>query len=116
MPSGGAGGSLQTTSAQLHQGPVLTAHCLLLGSPQERGLLTWDPIHEESEETAKVSEVYGLPCGIGTKFCTSSYTRYLPFWPKLEHRGRAEVGACQLTLYSQDSSGECLKVATETKM
>ncbi|XP_046526196.1 solute carrier family 23 member 1-like isoform X3 [Equus quagga] len=86
------------------------------GSLEERGLLTWDQIHEESEETAKVSEVYGLPCGIGTKFCTSSYTRYLPFWPKLEHRGRAEVGACQLTLYSQDSSGECLKVATETKM
>uniref|UniRef100_A0A5F5PZA3 Solute carrier family 23 member 2 n=1 Tax=Equus caballus TaxID=9796 RepID=A0A5F5PZA3_HORSE len=55
------------------------------GSPQERGLLTWDPIHEESEETAKVSEVYGLPCGIGTKFCTSSYTRYLPFWPRPEH-------------------------------
>ncbi|XP_070121978.1 solute carrier family 23 member 1-like isoform X9 [Equus przewalskii] len=86
------------------------------GSLEERGLLTWDQIHEESEETAKVSEVYGLPCGIGTKFCTSSYTRYLPFWPKLEHRGRAEVGACQLTLYSQDSSGECLKVATETKI
>uniref|UniRef100_A0A3Q2HR99 Solute carrier family 23 member 1-like n=1 Tax=Equus caballus TaxID=9796 RepID=A0A3Q2HR99_HORSE len=86
------------------------------GSLEERGLLTWNQIHEESEETAKVSEVYGLPCGIGTKFCTSSYTRYLPFWPKLEHRGRAEVGACQLTLYSQDSSGECLKVATETKM
>ncbi|XP_070370207.1 solute carrier family 23 member 1-like isoform X4 [Equus asinus] len=86
------------------------------GSLEERGLLTWDQIYEESEETAKVSEVYGLPCGIGTKFCTSSYTRYLPFWPKLEHRGRAEVGACQLTLYSQDSSGECLKVATETKM
>ncbi|XP_046526215.1 solute carrier family 23 member 1-like isoform X2 [Equus quagga] len=55
------------------------------GSPQERGLLTWDQIHEESEETAKVSEVYGLPCGIGTKFCTSSYTRYLPFWPRPEH-------------------------------
>nr|XP_008506874.1 PREDICTED: solute carrier family 23 member 1-like [Equus przewalskii] len=86
------------------------------GSLEERGLLTWNQIHEESEETAKVSEVYGLPCGIGTKFCTSSYTRYLPFWPKLEHRGRAEVGACQLTLYSQDSSGECLKVATETKI
>ncbi|XP_044637143.2 solute carrier family 23 member 1-like isoform X3 [Equus asinus] len=55
------------------------------GSPQERGLLTWDQIHEESEETAKVSEVYSLPCGIGTKFCTSSYTRYLPFWPRPEH-------------------------------
>nr|XP_008507753.1 PREDICTED: solute carrier family 23 member 1-like [Equus przewalskii] len=59
------------------------------GSPEERGLLTWNQIHEESEETAKVSEVYGLPCGIGTKFCTSSYTRYLPFWPRPEHHGKA---------------------------
>ncbi|XP_044637100.2 solute carrier family 23 member 1-like isoform X1 [Equus asinus] len=86
------------------------------GSPQERGLLTWDQIHEESEETAKVSEVYSLPCGIGTKFCTSSYTRYLPFWPRPEHHRKGEVGTCQLTLCFQDSSGECLKAATETRM
>ncbi|XP_044636083.1 solute carrier family 23 member 1-like isoform X2 [Equus asinus] len=86
------------------------------GSPEERGLLTWNQIHKESEETAKVSEVYGLPCGIGTKFCTSSYTRYLPFCPRPEHHEKGEVGACQLTLCSQDSSGECLKGATETRM
>uniref|UniRef100_A0A9L0JZA6 Solute carrier family 23 member 1 n=1 Tax=Equus asinus TaxID=9793 RepID=A0A9L0JZA6_EQUAS len=58
------------------------------GSPEERGLLTWSQIHEESEETAKASEIYSLPCGIGTKFCTSSYTRYLPFWPRPEHHGK----------------------------
>ncbi|XP_004430789.1 PREDICTED: solute carrier family 23 member 1-like [Ceratotherium simum simum] len=86
------------------------------GSPEERGLLAWNQIHEQSEETTKASEVYSLPCGIGTKFCTSSYTQYLPFWPKVEHRGTGEVGACQLTLYSHDSSGECLKDATETRM
>ncbi|XP_046526207.1 solute carrier family 23 member 1-like isoform X3 [Equus quagga] len=58
------------------------------GSPEERGLLTWSQIHEESEETMKASEIYSLPCGIGTKFCTSSYTRYLPFWPRPEHHGK----------------------------
>nr|XP_023495507.1 solute carrier family 23 member 1-like isoform X4 [Equus caballus] len=86
------------------------------GSPEERGLLTWSQIHEESEQTMKASEIYSLPCGIGTKFCTSSYTWYLPFWPRPEHHGKGEVGACQLTLCSQDSSGECLKGATETTM
>uniref|UniRef100_F6QB34 Solute carrier family 23 member 1 n=1 Tax=Equus caballus TaxID=9796 RepID=F6QB34_HORSE len=58
------------------------------GSPEERGLLTWSQIHEESEQTMKASEIYSLPCGIGTKFCTSSYTWYLPFWPRPEHHGK----------------------------
>ncbi|XP_004430889.1 PREDICTED: solute carrier family 23 member 1-like [Ceratotherium simum simum] len=84
------------------------------GSLQERGLLAQDQIYKKSEETPKTSEFYSLPCGIGTKFCTSSYTQYLPFWPTLEHERKGEVGVCQLTLCSQDSSGECLKGATET--
>ncbi|XP_058390763.1 solute carrier family 23 member 1-like [Diceros bicornis minor] len=86
------------------------------GSPEERGHLAWLQIHKVFEETPKASEVYSLPCGIGTKFCTSSYTRYLPFWPRLEHDRKGEVGVCQLTLCSQDSSGDCLKGATETRM
>ncbi|XP_074223112.1 solute carrier family 23 member 2 isoform X15 [Camelus bactrianus] len=86
------------------------------GSLEERGLLTWNQIQEESEETTKALEVYSLPCGIGTKFCTSSCTRGLPFWPRLEHGGKGEVGVSQLTLCSQDSSGERPKGATETRM
>ncbi|KAB1276117.1 Solute carrier family 23 member 1 [Camelus dromedarius] len=62
---------------------------LLAGSLEERGLLTWNQIQEESEETTKALEVYSLPCGIGTKFCMSSCTRGLPFWPRLEHGGKA---------------------------
>nr|XP_031530463.1 solute carrier family 23 member 2-like isoform X3 [Vicugna pacos] len=86
------------------------------GSLEERGLLTWNQIQEESEETTKALEVYSLPCGIGTKFCTSSCTQGLPFWPRLENGGKGEVGASQLTLCSQDSSGERPKGATETRM
>ncbi|KAB1276120.1 hypothetical protein Cadr_000008413 [Camelus dromedarius] len=89
---------------------------LLAGSLEERGLLTWNQIQEESEETTKALEVYSLPCGIGTKFCMSSCTRGLPFWPRLEHGGKGEVGVSQLTLCSQDSSGERPKGATETRM
>ncbi|KAF5912327.1 hypothetical protein HPG69_019394 [Diceros bicornis minor] len=57
--------------------------------PEERGLLAEDQIQEVSEETLKASEVYSLRCGIGTNFCTSSHTRYLPFWPRLEHDRKA---------------------------
>lgn len=105
-----------SSQVRLPRGPLLTAHCLLLGSLEERGLLTWNQIQEESEETTKALEVYSLPCGIGTKFCTSSCTRGLPFWPRLEHGGKGEVGVSQLTLCSQDSSGERPKGATETRM
>lgn len=85
------------------------------GSLEERGLLAWSKIQEDSEESSKVSKVYGLPWGIGTKFCTSSCTRLLPFWPRLDHH-RDEVGVSQLTLCSQTSSGNHLWSATETKM
>ncbi|XP_029414730.1 solute carrier family 23 member 1-like isoform X2 [Nannospalax galili] len=86
------------------------------GSREERGLLTWTQIQEDSEETRKVSEVYGLPWGIGTKFCTSSCSQILPFWPRLDHRGKDEVGVSQLTLCSEASSGKRLWDATETRM
>ncbi|KAM9651307.1 solute carrier family 23 member 2-like isoform 3-T3 [Trichechus inunguis] len=60
------------------------------GSAEERGLLAWNQIQEESQETSKAFEVYGLPCGIGTKFCTSSCVQCLPFWPRLEGGGKDE--------------------------
>eukprot|EP00073_Rattus_norvegicus_P023096 XP_006236331.1 PREDICTED: solute carrier family 23 member 2-like isoform X3 [Rattus norvegicus] len=85
------------------------------GSLEERGLLAWGEIQEDSEETPKASKVYGLPWGIGTKFCTSSCTRILPFWPRIDHHGD-EVGASQLTLCSQTSSGKHPWSVTETKM
>lgn len=85
------------------------------GSLEERGFLSWNQI-QESEDTMKVSEIYNFPCGIGTKFCTSSCTRYLPFWPRLEHGGKGDTGVSQLTLASQISSGKRPKCATETRM
>ncbi|XP_043445556.1 solute carrier family 23 member 1-like isoform X3 [Prionailurus bengalensis] len=51
------------------------------GSLEERGLLVWNQIQEESEETARALEVYCLPCGIGSTSCTSSCAQHLPFWP-----------------------------------
>ncbi|XP_039716797.1 solute carrier family 23 member 1-like isoform X2 [Pteropus medius] len=85
------------------------------GSLEERGLLAWIQI-QESEELTKALEVYGLPCGIGTKFCTSSCVQWLPFWPRLEHDGKGAAGVSQLSLCPQDSSGEHQKGAAETRM
>ncbi|ELW68800.1 Solute carrier family 23 member 2 [Tupaia chinensis] len=85
------------------------------GSQEERGLLAWNQI-QESEETRKASEVYGLPWGIGTKFCTSSCVRRLPFWPRLEHGGKGQMSVSQLTLCSQVSSGEQPRGNLETRM
>lgn len=110
MPAGGARGF-----RPLRQGPGLTACWLPLGSLEERGLLAWNQI-QKSEETTKISEVYSLPWGIGTRFCASSCTRCLPFWPKLERGGRGEVGVSQLTLCSRDPSEERPKGATDTRM
>lgn len=115
MPAGGARGSLQPPPPLSVGGPVFTAHCLPSGSLEERGLLSWNQI-QESEDTTKVSEIYNFPFGIGTKFCTSSCTRYLPFWPRLEHGGKGDMGVSQLTLMSQISSGKSPKCATETRM
>ncbi|XP_059789297.1 solute carrier family 23 member 1-like isoform X3 [Balaenoptera ricei] len=86
------------------------------GSLEERGLLAWNQIQEESEETTKVSEVYSLPWGMGTRFCTSSCTRCLPFWPRLARGRTGEAGASQLTLCSRDPSEERPKGATDTRM
>ncbi|XP_023609277.1 solute carrier family 23 member 1-like isoform X5 [Myotis lucifugus] len=85
------------------------------GSLEERGLLAWSQA-QGSEETTRVLEIYGLPCGIGTKCCTSSCTRFLPFWPRREPGGKGAMGVSQLTLCSQDFSGERLQGAIDTRM
>ncbi|XP_066218881.1 solute carrier family 23 member 1-like isoform X1 [Saccopteryx leptura] len=85
------------------------------GSLEERGLLAWNQV-QESEETTKVLEIYGLPCGVGTRSCTSSCAWRLPFWPKTERGGPGVVGVSQLTLCSQNSSGERPHGAPETRM
>lgn len=77
--------------------------------------MAWNQIHE-AEETAEVLEIYGLPCGIGTKSCTTSCTQRLPFWPRLESGRKGKVGVSQTTLCSQNSAGEHLNCATETRM
>ncbi|XP_012905620.1 solute carrier family 23 member 1 isoform X2 [Mustela putorius furo] len=85
------------------------------GSLEERGLLVWNQMQEDSEETAKALEVYRLPCGIGTKVCTSSCTQYLPFWPRLG-AGSRERGRNLLARLFQDPSGARGKGASETKL
>ncbi|XP_076965440.1 solute carrier family 23 member 2-like isoform X4 [Callospermophilus lateralis] len=86
------------------------------GSLEERGILVWNQVQENSKETLKSSEVYDFPWGIGTKFCTSSYIRVLPFWPRLDHSGKGEVGMSQLAHCSQASSRKHLSGAVETRM
>lgn len=75
----------------------------------------WNQIQEESEETARALEVYGLPCGIGSTSCTSSCAQRLPFWPTGE-AGKGEQGVSLLTCLSQNSSGEFSEGTTETKI
>ncbi|XP_040147329.1 solute carrier family 23 member 1 isoform X3 [Ictidomys tridecemlineatus] len=87
------------------------------GSLEERGILVWNEVQENSKETTlKSSEVYDFPWGIGTKFCTSSYIRVLPFWPRLDHSDKGEVGMSQLAYCSQASSRKHLTGAVETRM
>ncbi|XP_007951109.1 solute carrier family 23 member 1-like [Orycteropus afer afer] len=86
------------------------------GSQEERGLLAWNQMQEESLETCEASQIYGLPCGIGTKFCVSACARSLPFWPRLERGGKGEVGASQFILCPPDYSGGPPQNALETKM
>uniref|UniRef100_A0A8C3RU50 Solute carrier family 23 member 1 n=1 Tax=Chelydra serpentina TaxID=8475 RepID=A0A8C3RU50_CHESE len=52
------------------------------GSQEERGLLAWKETCLEECDEMRVLEVYSLPFGIGTKFCTSSWVQYLPTCPK----------------------------------
>ncbi|ELK35565.1 PREDICTED: solute carrier family 23 member 1 isoform X1 [Myotis davidii] len=85
------------------------------GSLEERGFLAWNEA-QGSEDSTRILEIYGLPCGIGTKCCTSSCTRFLPFWPRREPGGKGEKGVSQLTLCSQDFSGERPEGAIETRM
>ncbi|XP_030336363.1 solute carrier family 23 member 1-like isoform X2 [Strigops habroptila] len=53
------------------------------GTQEERGLLAWKHSHEgEADISQLISKVYDLPFGIGTKYCTVSWFRYLPTCPK----------------------------------
>lgn len=108
--------SLPLPCLPMPPGPSLDFSCPALGSKEERGILAWNRVQEESKETLKSSEVYGLPWGIGTKFCASSWTQVLPFWPRLDHRGKGEVGMSQLAHCSQASCREHGSGAAETRM
>ncbi|XP_077122894.1 solute carrier family 23 member 1-like isoform X2 [Ranitomeya variabilis] len=53
------------------------------GTKEERGIASWNKVNVEAEENCSdIEDVYDLPFGIGTKFCTSSWLRYIPFCPK----------------------------------
>ncbi|XP_073423613.1 solute carrier family 23 member 1-like isoform X3 [Dendrobates tinctorius] len=53
------------------------------GTKEERGIAAWNEVNVEDEENCSdIEDVYDLPFGIGTKFCTSSWLRYIPFCPK----------------------------------
>ncbi|XP_021566409.1 solute carrier family 23 member 1-like [Carlito syrichta] len=86
------------------------------GSKEERGFLAWNQVQKGSEETLKASEVYSLPWGIGTKFCTYPCLRSLPFWPQLERTENEEVGLSQLISCSLASPEEHPEGATAQTM
>ncbi|XP_007903282.1 xan_ur_permease domain-containing protein isoform X1 [Callorhinchus milii] len=60
------------------------------GSEKERGILTWKEAHIKEGDTACDTACYDLPFGIGTKCCTGSWRRFLPFCPKPKPKPAAE--------------------------
>ncbi|XP_018423391.1 PREDICTED: solute carrier family 23 member 1-like [Nanorana parkeri] len=53
------------------------------GTKEERGILAWKTVNGETDmDCGDASDVYDLPFGIGTKCCTASWLRYVPFCPK----------------------------------
>ncbi|XP_063785087.1 solute carrier family 23 member 1-like [Pseudophryne corroboree] len=53
------------------------------GTKEERGIAAWKEINvEDEDDCSDVGDVYDLPFGFGTKCCTFSWLRYVPFCPK----------------------------------
>ncbi|XP_010205953.2 solute carrier family 23 member 1 [Colius striatus] len=53
------------------------------GTEEERGLLAWKHSHKgEMDNSQRISKVYDLPFGIGTRYCAVSWFQYLPTCPK----------------------------------
>ncbi|XP_063301365.1 solute carrier family 23 member 1-like isoform X1 [Pelobates fuscus] len=53
------------------------------GTKEERGIYAWKEVHGEmSDDCPDIGDVYDLPFGIGTRFCTASWLKYIPFCPK----------------------------------
>ncbi|XP_078272603.1 xan_ur_permease domain-containing protein [Rhinoraja longicauda] len=53
------------------------------GTEKERGIATWkQAVTDEGGNVKTQSDCYNLPFGIGTRCCTGSWRRYLPFCPK----------------------------------
>ncbi|MGH0127995.1 UNVERIFIED_CONTAM: hypothetical protein FKN15_028575 [Acipenser sinensis] len=62
------------------------------GSRKERGIIVWKEAHQQSGETLESEEVYSLPFGIGSRICTASWVRYIPFCPKPAGTDSDDVG------------------------
>ncbi|MGH0174945.1 UNVERIFIED_CONTAM: hypothetical protein FKN15_072424 [Acipenser sinensis] len=62
------------------------------GSRKERGIVVWKEAHQQSGETLESEEVYSLPFGIGSRICTASWVRYIPFCPKPAGTDSGNVG------------------------
>ncbi|XP_075458682.1 solute carrier family 23 member 2-like isoform X2 [Ascaphus truei] len=53
------------------------------GTKEERGIIAWKEVHGEiADGGLDVADVYDLPFGIGRRFCTAAWLRYIPFCPE----------------------------------
>ncbi|XP_055506075.1 xan_ur_permease domain-containing protein [Leucoraja erinacea] len=53
------------------------------GTEKERGINAWkQPVSDDGEKDKNEIDCYDLPFGIGTRCCTGSWRRYIPFCPK----------------------------------
>ncbi|XP_058842452.1 solute carrier family 23 member 1-like [Acipenser ruthenus] len=76
------------------------------GSRKERGIVIWKEAHQQSGETLESEEMYNLPFGIGSRICTASWVRYIPFCPKPAGTGSDNVGNNEDTI--MEKTGQAL--------
>ncbi|KAK1167286.1 solute carrier family 23 member 1-like [Acipenser oxyrinchus oxyrinchus] len=76
------------------------------GSRKERGIVVWKEAHQQSGETLESEEVYSLPFGIGSRICTASLVRYIPFCPKPAGTDSDDVGNNEDTI--MEKTGQAL--------
>ncbi|XP_041109881.1 solute carrier family 23 member 1-like [Polyodon spathula] len=76
------------------------------GSRKERGILVWKEAQQQSGKTLESEEVYSLPFGIGSCFCTESWVQYIPFCPKPAGTGSGNVGNNEDTI--MEKTGQAL--------
>ncbi|XP_032894257.1 solute carrier family 23 member 1-like [Amblyraja radiata] len=80
------------------------------GTEKERGIIAWkQSVMDEGDKDKIESDCYELPFGIGTRCCTGSWRRYIPFCPKPAAPDKEE-----LEIHQETPDKEELEIHQET--